>query len=239
MVAITPIYLTWMLWVLIFSRQKALCLVTEVFCDSYNFLKNLHSLFAESSISMHFTYGSIKKNCRSRDSWRQWCSHPDLLSSLRFSDQTALCYSRDFLQLLLSLGSCRSLSAEPLYHNAAATWFSRSLNPQMHRKLALSYQGNFCSLLEPTGPSHPSWHQGCKNSLCSTCWPSNAVWVLSMATHCSVLSCREGWPGSQSIRCMENNFSLSFSMGKLEAQNYSPEEIKECLKKKEITKWVI
>lgn len=61
MVAVAPTYISWVPWVLLFFWEKVLFLVTEVFCDSYNFSKNLHNLFAESGISMHFTYGSIKK----------------------------------------------------------------------------------------------------------------------------------------------------------------------------------
>lgn len=43
-VAVTPNHISWVLRVLIFSRQKALCLVTVVFSDSYSISKNLHIL---------------------------------------------------------------------------------------------------------------------------------------------------------------------------------------------------
>jgi len=42
MVAVTPTHISSVLRILIFSRQKALCLVTEVFCDSYNISKKLN-----------------------------------------------------------------------------------------------------------------------------------------------------------------------------------------------------
>lgn len=52
---------------------------------------------------------------------------------------------------------------------------------------------------------------------------------------------RQGWPESRCIRCTENNFSVSSFCGEIggtnaEGENDSPEEMKECVKKKEITK---
>lgn len=62
-VAVTPTHISWVLRVLIFSRQKALCLVTVVFSDSYSISKNLHVLLCSQVFLhfMHFIYGLIKK----------------------------------------------------------------------------------------------------------------------------------------------------------------------------------
>lgn len=56
---------------------------------------------------------------------------------------------------------------------------------------------------------------------------------------------RQGWPGSQYIRCIEYNVSISLFYGegggtKAKGQNVSPEERKELLnvtEKKEMAKW--
>lgn len=118
----------------------------------------------------------------------------------------------------------------------------------MHRKKCCKLPGGFLQrLLDPTGPFPPVLTPVLYDLPCCTVPADPVMLSESSPWQRSAVSSgtgrhpasRQGWPGSRCIRCIEDNFSVSFSMGKLEAQSCSPEEVKECLKKKEITKLYI